>query len=814
MDVYTILRKTTQGNSWGRQSRESRETSYPFLHNTTIILTHLPLPYIVFMVNPKGLRSLIFVLFVVGIGGIVTQTILLREMLTIFSGNEFSIGILVGSWIGWASVGAFTGGKTGGRAGMQAGTLAWSLILFSVLFPGSIYLIRIVKIMIGIPPGMGVGIIEVICLSLLVLLPIGFAHGFLFATACSAYTRLTANHPSSIGKAHFYTMLGMIAGGTTLSYTIIPSYHSFQVAMGIVVLHGTACIFIFLFPGRSRARTAAVSALMLLATSVILLTGTGADRIRQETVRGQWHGKKVASSADTLYQNIVVTEGESRYTFFSDGLPLLTTPGRDTAFVEEFVHLPLLAHPSPQEILVLGSGAGGVIAELLKHPTIRRIDYIETDPTLLRMVRNFATPATVMELTDNPVKLHYVDGMTFARKTRNTYDVILLGLPPPRTLQANRFFTREFFGVLKSILKQDGILALAVMDSPACSAGGLKGLNASMLRTLEMVFPYSFIVPGPFNLFMVSAGPDITRISPALIHERLTDRAIAATLINPDYLERRLQEGHRDRFLSSMKGMKTALNSDFVPGLLSPGLLYPNQPSSLFLTTWLNISRKTGTHTVVILIVALFLLFLILQRKYGTIGLSFAMATTVFSSITLQLLLLCAFQIFYGRLFSEIGILVTAFMAGITGGWAATSTPSRNNRRDLTSLKCLEIGIVILSVVVFLLFYCLGAVPKTESFSFRIIFIAFLLVLGFLTGMESPIANRIFLRQADRFRLNTDQTGKTAGFLCGVNLLGGWAGGILGGLFLVPTLGLVNVCLVVAILKLGSFLLLLTFPKK
>ena len=153
-------------------------------------------------------------------------------------------------------------------------------------------------------------------------------------------------------------------------------------------------------------------------------------------------------------------------------------------------------------------------------------------------------------------------------------------------------------------------------------------------------------------------------------------------------------------------------------------------------------------------------------------------------------------------------------MAGITGGWAATSTPSRNNRRDLTSLKCLEIGIVILSVVVFLLFYCLGAVPKTESFSFRIIFIAFLLVLGFLTGMESPIANRIFLRQADRFRLNTDQTGKTAGFLCGVNLLGGWAGGILGGLFLVPTLGLVNVCLVVAILKLGSFLLLLTFPKK
>ncbi|OPY76089.1 MAG: Spermidine synthase [Syntrophorhabdus sp. PtaU1.Bin153] len=765
------------------------------------------------MVNPKGLRSLIFVLFVIGIGGMVAQTILLREMLTIFSGNEFSIGILMASWIGWAAVGAFVGGKTG-RSATQIGTLAWSLIVFSLLFPGTIYLVRVAKTLIGIPPGMGVNISEIAYLSLLILLPMGFAHGFLFAIACPAYTKLTADGSLSIGKAFFYTMLGTVVGGITLTYTVIPSYHAFQVAMGIAVLHSAACIFIFLFTGASRAPVTIVSALTILVASVVLLAGTGADRIQQATIREQWHGKKIVSYINSLYQNIVVAEGENRYTFFSDDLPLLTTPARDIAFVEEFVHFPLLAHPSPQEILVLGRGAGGVIAELLKYSSIRRIDYVETDPAFLRIVRNFATPATVRELTGNTVRLHYTDGMTFVRKTRNTYDVILLGAAPPHALQTNRYFTGKFFGALKGTLKQGGILALAMTDSPTSSAGNLRGLNASILRTLEVVFPYRFVVPGPCNLFMVSTNPDIAGITPNLIYERLMDRAITTTTMNPAYLDQRLSESHHDRFISSIKSVKTTLNSDFTPGALSSGLLYLNRSSSALLTAFFDISRRTNVYTVIILITALLLFFLLLQRKYGTISLSFAMATTGFSSATLQVLLFCAFQIFYGRLYSEIGILITAVIAGIAGGAAVTCSSPRDMRRNLTSLKGTEISLVILPAILFLLFRYLGTVPNAEFFPFRIIFVVLLLALGFLTGMESPIANRIFLRQADRFRLNADQTGKTAGPLCGVNLVGGWAGGILGGFLLVPTLGLADVCLTVAILKVSSLLLLMTFPKK
>jgi spermidine synthase len=46
----------------------------------------------------------------------------------------------------------------------------------------------------------------------------------------------------------------------------------------------------------------------------------------------------------------------------------MTTPVPDINFVEEFSHIPLLAHSNPESILVLGGGAGGVIHEILNTP--------------------------------------------------------------------------------------------------------------------------------------------------------------------------------------------------------------------------------------------------------------------------------------------------------------------------------------------------------------------------------------------------------------------------------------------------------------
>ena len=55
---------------------------------------------------------------------------------------------------------------------------------------------------------------------------------------------------------------------------------------------------------------------------------------------------------------------------------------------------------------------------------------------------------------------------------------------------------------------------------------------------------------------------------------------------------------------------------------------------------------------------------------------------------------------------------------------------------------------------------------------------------------------------------------KTAGLLYGSDLFGGWIGGIMGGVVLLPVLGLLKTCAIVVILKISSFIIIAASAKR
>jgi len=137
-------------------------------------ITHNPLP-----ITPL----LLFTLLVTGLSGIVVQTVLIRESLVIYGGNELSIGVIIGSWVVWEALGAYIGGRwpRGKRAVGHA--FVGAGILFAVLFPAGIYCIRVLKIMSGLPPEISIGIVGIFCTSMIIFFPSGLLHGFSFTTA-------------------------------------------------------------------------------------------------------------------------------------------------------------------------------------------------------------------------------------------------------------------------------------------------------------------------------------------------------------------------------------------------------------------------------------------------------------------------------------------------------------------------------------------------------------------------------------------------------------------------------------------------------
>lgn len=756
----------------------------------------------------------IFAVLITGFSGIVAQTILLRETLIIFSGNEFSIGIIIGSWVVWEAIGAFLGGKISARIREYGGLLNWLMLLFSVSFPCSIFLTRIAKILMGVSPDIGVGIVETLYFSLIILLPTGFFHGMLFTTACAMYNRITEGAPSSIGKVYFYEMLGTIVGGVLVSYIFIPLLNSFEIAIGVASLNALICLAMQLFSGIHRKILTVVSGFALLVVSIVLLAGSGADRLHRDSVAKQWQGKKVISYENTLYQNIVVTRNQDQLTFYTDGIPVMTTPVPDITFAEEFSHTSLLAHSNPESILVLGGGASGVIHEILKHPSVKNVDYVEIDPQFLITVKKFSTPLAHQDLSDTRVMPHYIDGRIFIKKTTRKYDVILLGIAPPLTLQANRFFTQEFFKNIRNILNDQGILSLYLTGSTSYYSQELRNMNACMYRTVKNVFPDIFVVPGDVNLFIASVTNNRSVMSSILLSKRLTERGIKTNLINQVHLDYRFQEDRRQWYISLVDLPAAPLNKDFEPKGLYYNILFNNLLFTPYLKPLFDGMVSINIYTVAIIFGVVFLIFLGLQRKYQTISLPFAITTTGFASMVLQLILLFGFQIVYGYVFYEIGILITAFMAGLAIGGILTATWPSHGRRKLGIFMKIEFSIILLSILLIFFFRYLEAGIHVEPIFVRIAFLLLLLVSGLLTGMEFPLANRLYVQQTDYFSFRRDDIGKTVGLLYCVDLLGGWVGGVLGGFLLIPTLGIAQGCIALAILKVCSFLLLFTFPRK
>ena len=171
-----------------------------------------------------------------------------------------------------------------------------------------------------------------------------------------------------------------------------------------------------------------------------------------------------------------------------------------------------------------------------------------------------------------------------------------------------------------------------------------------------------------------------------------------------------------------------------------------------------------------------------------------------------DLALIFAFQVLYGYVFHWIGLLVTALMGGIAmGSLRMTSLLGRIKNEVATFIK-IEMFIVLFSGVLPVVFLILHPyVDRQETFFLQIIFLVLSFLSGFLIGVQFPLANKIYLT------LDTEPKGAnlsgTAGLLYGADLFGGWIGGIIGGVILLPILGLLETCLVVVMIKVSSLII-------
>lgn len=137
---------------------------------------------------------------------------------------------------------------------------------------------------------------------------------------------------------------------------------------------------------------------------------------------------------------------------------VMTTDKDEFVYHEMISHIPMLSHPNPKKVLVIGGGDGGTVREILKHPCVEEVVLCEIDGMVIDACKEYF-PAIASEMVnENPkLKIHVADGVAFLADKQNEYDVILIDSSDPIGI-GEGLFNRAFYKTAFDALKPDGIL--------------------------------------------------------------------------------------------------------------------------------------------------------------------------------------------------------------------------------------------------------------------------------------------------------------------------------------------------------------------
>ncbi len=734
-------------------------------------------------------------LVAVGFTSTIAQIVLMRELVATFYGNELLFGLVLAAWVAWVAVGSWGLGRLAERRQLGAGTFAAGLALATALLPAQIGLVRGMRTLLGVTPGAFVEFGPMVAAVVLILAPLCLLAGFLFTLGA----RLTVERGGTAGRAYVWESAGAVVGGTFFSFLLIRYLDPFQAALLVGAVNLTITLQL-LKPGTWNLKLS-LACLLLLALAALPLGRS----LHDATLRWQW--SDLAFAADSPYGRLIIQVRDGQRVFYENGLLAFETQG---TFPEEVAHFPLLAHPNPHSVLLVGGGVAGDVREILKHP-ITNVTYVELDPLLIKAAQAYLPPEDAAVLNNPRVRLVFTDGRLYVKTALDRlsrpphyvggleggFDIVILDLPEPATGALNRFYTQEFFEEVGAVLNPGGIFALGLPSAENYWSPELARRNGSVYHTLREVFPEVVVLPGRHNFFLASAAPLET--NPTVLAGRLAERGVETRWVRPGYIKYVFTT---DRFaqvraeLAATTGVR--LNRDLTPICYYYDLalwlsrFYPNLR---------GVFEGTGLVNLWWVAVPLALVVLLVRWQRGW-AVPFAIAGIGLAEMTLEVVILFAFQVLHGYVYAEVSLIVTAFMAGLAlGGAASNQWLAVGSQQSADSgwgarrtLIMVQAAVAVYSGVFPLILSLPIPAPAP-------VFLLLALVAGGLTGMAFPLAVALARSETGQSRVSA---GRVAGMLYGADLVGGCVGALLAAVLLVPVLGIPQTCAAVALVGLAG----------
>jgi spermidine synthase len=173
--------------------------------------------------------------------------------------------------------------------------------------------------------------------------------------------------------------------------------------------------------------------------------------------RMSYQVERVLYEMQTEHQHLVLFE----HKFFGkmlmlDGATQITK--KDEFIYQEMMsHIPIFAHGSAKDVLIIGGGDCGIAEEVLKHKSVQRLTQVEIDASVVEFAKEHFPEFTKPVFADKRFESVIDDGMKYVARTDRRFDVIIVDSTDPQG-PGKVLFSNRFYAACKRCLTKGGVM--------------------------------------------------------------------------------------------------------------------------------------------------------------------------------------------------------------------------------------------------------------------------------------------------------------------------------------------------------------------
>ncbi|MBN2383483.1 MFS transporter [bacterium] len=315
-------------------------------------------------------------------------------------------------------------------------------------------------------------------------------YGYLFPVVADLLVNRMTKLGQSIGWLYLVNTIGATFGSLLMTFILVPLV-GLDNSISIIICLNIALAGVMLLligTGAKQTRrlwTFVCASTLVVSTIIMVMPQDGMHQIHIGRIPDGW---QIQHIYEDIEATVAIATGRDQSEgvvrrLYMNGNPSASGLAGPIQVERLESLLPLLLHPDPKSLLVIGFGSG-ITAGAARDFSLETIDAVEIVSDISIIAHEFVLENR--HINDDPrLTLSIEDGRQYLKRVAKGYDVITTGPQHPTQVGSVHLYTREYFRDCAMRLNDQGIMAQWIPLYQFAPNDVLK-----VLTTMHDVFPY------------------------------------------------------------------------------------------------------------------------------------------------------------------------------------------------------------------------------------------------------------------------------------------------------------------------------------